>query len=385
MFNIKNQAKMRILVLGSGLVGGPIAADLAANGTNSVTIADIDTAVLEKVASKCRVTTLRADLSDFKLVKRLAAGYGLVINAVPGYLGHQTLKSIITAGTDVIDITFAAEDFRELDVLAREKGVTATCDMGVAPGMSNLLAAHCVKMLDRADKIRIYVGGLPRERSWPYEYKAVFSPIDVIEEYTRPARFRKGGKEVIMPAMTDVELMEFEGFGQVESFNSDGLRSLLDSLDVPDMIEKTLRYPGHVEKMKILRETGFFRTDPVIINGQPVRPIDMTARLLFPMIKLGEGEEDITVMKILVDGYRNGKSICLGYSLVDYFDPVKGTHSMARTTGYAASMAARAVMEGLYKNAGVNTPEALADRPDVVDFMLQGLSDRGVKYTFFEQ
>jgi lysine 6-dehydrogenase len=377
---------MRILVLGAGLVGGPIAADLAAESANIVTVADIDAVALEKLSAKSKVTTLRVDLSDSKMVRKLSAGFDLVVSAVPGFLGHQTLKAVIEAGTNVVDITFAPEDFQLLDSFAREKNVTAICDMGVAPGMSNLLAAHCVRLFDKAEDVKIYVGGLPREKPWPYEYKAVFSPIDVIEEYTRPARFRKNGEEVIMPALTDVEPMHVEGFGDVESFNSDGLRSLLTSiLDVPNMIEKTLRYPGHVEKMRILRETGFFRTEPIFIDGKPIRPIDVTAQLLFPMIKLKEGEEDITVMLIFVEGIKDGKRKRLTYTLVDSFDPVTGIHSMARTTGYAASMAARLLINGLYKNPGINTPEALVDQSDALPFLLKGLEERGVIYRFKEE
>lgn len=377
---------MRILVLGAGLVGGPIAADLAKDENNIITVADIDPVALDRLSSKYKVTTLRVDLSDSRMVKKLSAGFGLVVSAVPGFLGHQTLKAVIEAGTNIVDITFAPEDFELLSPLAKEKNVTAICDMGVAPGMSNLLAAQCAKWLDKAEDIKIYVGGLPKERPWPYEYKAVFSPIDVIEEYTRPARFRKNGKEVIMPALTDVEAMHVDGFGDVESFNSDGLRSLLTSIpDVPNMIEKTLRYPGHVEKMRILRETGFFRTDTVMIDGKPIRPIDMTAKLLFPMIKLQEGEEDITVMLIIAEGFKGGQRKRITYSLIDSFDKASGIHSMARTTGYAATMAARLLINGLYSRPGVNTPEALAEDPNVLPYLLQGLSDRGVIYQFKEE
>lgn len=376
---------MRILVLGAGLVGGPIAADLAKDNTHSITVADIDAQALDRLSSQYKVTTLRVDLSDPKMVRKLAAGFGLVISAVPGFLGHQTLRSVIEAGTNVIDITFAPEDFQWLDSLAKGKNVTAICDMGVAPGMSNLLAAHCVNLLDTASDVKIYVGGLPKERSWPYEYKAVFSPIDVIEEYTRPARFRVNGQEVIKPALTDVELMKIEGFGEVESFNSDGLRSLLSSLSVPNMIEKTLRYPGHVEKMKILRETGFFNTEPVMVDGKAIRPIDVTARLLFPMIKLAEGEKDMTVMLIMVEGLKNGRKTRVSYTLIDEYDAATRIHSMARTTGYAASMAARLVMEGIYSNPGINAPEKLVENEKALPFLLDGLKERGVIYTFREE
>jgi saccharopine dehydrogenase-like NADP-dependent oxidoreductase len=362
-----------------------MAADLAIENKYTITVADINPDALDRLSAGYRVSTLRVDLSDQKMVRKLSQGFDLVISAVPGFLGHQTLNSVIEAGTNVVDITFAPEDFQLLDSLAKEKNVTAICDMGVAPGMSHLLASWLTRQLDQTTDIRIYVGGLPRERHWPYEYKAVFSPIDVIEEYTRPARFRVNGREVVMPALSDVELMDFPGFGQVESFNSDGLRSLLTSLNVPNMIEKTLRYPGHVEKMKILRETGFFNSDPVIIAGQPVRPIDVTAKLLFPLIKLNDGEEDITIMLIEAIGNRGGEKLKLTYTLIDRYDTISRIHSMARTTGYAGTMAARLLLNGLYNNPGINPPERLAENEKNLPFILEGLKQRGVDYVFNEE
>jgi saccharopine dehydrogenase-like NADP-dependent oxidoreductase len=168
--------------------------------------------------------------------------------------------------------------------------------------MSNLLVGHVAAGLQRTDRVRIYVGGLPSVRQWPYEYKAGFSPIDVIEEYTRPARLVRGGKVEVCPALSELELIDFPDLGTLEAFVTDGLRTLARTIDAPDMIEKTMRYPGHAERMRMLRETGFFSEIPVDIDGASVRPIDVATRLLFPMWQMGEGDEDITIMRIVVEG-----------------------------------------------------------------------------------
>ena len=279
---------MKVTILGAGLVGGPMARDLAKDGDFEVTIADISSENLSRLDDVPAIGKVRADLSDDEKVKKLTAAADYVINATPGFMGHSVLRSVIEAGVDVVDIAFFPEDPFTLDTLARERGVTAIVDCGVAPGMSNVLVSHAAGMLDEALRVLIYVGGLPIRRTWPWEYKAGFSPIDVLEEYTRPARYVENGRLVTRPALSDPEYLDFPGIGTLESFNSDGLRTLAETMDINDMKEKTLRYPGHIEKIAVLRESGFFSTEEIEIGGTKIRPLDFTARLLFPLWELAE-------------------------------------------------------------------------------------------------
>ena len=369
-----------IIVLGAGLVGGPMALDLAKEKRFKVTAADFNKEALQRLAKKGPVNILQKDLSSPSDVKKLVAGYDMVINAVPGFMGFQTLKAIISAGKNVVDIAFFIEDPFELDALAKKKGVTAIMDCGVAPGMCNILIGYADHLLDKTEKVVYYVGGLPEVREWPWEYKAVFSPVDVIEEYTRPARFIENGVEVIRPALSDPELMNFPGIGTLEAFNTDGLRSLIRTIKAPNMKEKTLRYPGHIEKMKVLRETGFFRQDLVEVGRQKIRPIDLTAKLLFPLWKLKPGEVDITVMKVIVRGKKGNKTLQYTWDLFDKYDPVTAIHSMARTTGYTATVAVRMIADGYYTRKGISVPEFIGKDPVCVSYMLEGLKERGVIY-----
>jgi lysine 6-dehydrogenase len=371
---------MNIIVLGAGLVGGPMAIDLAKDPQFKVALADVNPGSLSKIGSEYPVETIQKDLSDPAEVKSLVSGFDMAINAMPGFMGFQTLKAIIEAGKNVVDIAFFIEDPFQLDELAGKKGVTAIMDCGVAPGMCNILIGYVNHLLDETDNILYYVGGLPEIREWPYEYKAVFSPVDVIEEYTRPARYVENGKLVVRTALSDPELINFPGVGTLEAFNTDGLRSLAETIKCPNMKEKTLRYPGHIEKMAVLRETGFFGTEPIELNGKMIRPIDFTARLLFPKWKLNEGEVDITVMKVVVEGKKDGRSVRYTYDLLDKYDPVTRIHSMARTTGYSATVALRMIAEGLYTHKGITVPEYIGKQPECVDYMLKGLKARGVVY-----
>lgn len=371
---------MKILVLGAGLVGGPMAMDLAMDGEFEVTSADISAEALLKLREFPGIQTIKADLGDLPELVALANGFDLVVSAVPGHMGYRTLETLIECRKNVVDIAFFPEDMFSLDEKAKALGVTVICDMGVAPGMSNVLLGCGASMLDHLEKGIIYVGGLPVVRTWPYEYKAVFSPIDVIEEYTRPARYIDGGRLVVREALSDPELIDFPGIGTLEAFNSDGLRTLATTLKGDYMIEKTLRYKGHIEKMAVLRDTGFFSKEPLNINGTLISPLEFTSRLLFPKWKLEPGEEDLTVMQVITEGTRDGVRQRYTWNLYDRYDTASGIHSMARTTGYAATMAARLIAGGLYHEKGVSAPEFLGRNPVFVNYLLEGLRRRGVVY-----
>jgi len=270
---------MEIIVLGGGLVGGPMAFDLAKDNEYNVTVADISPQTLTKFENST-IKTVQADLSDTNIVKKIIHNFDIVLNAVPGFIGFQTLRAIIESHKNVIDIAFFPEDLFELDALAKKNGVIAISDIGVAPGMSNVLIGYADHLFDKTTKAITYVGGLPKVREWPYEYKAVFSPADVIEEYTRPARYIENGQEIIKPALSDPELLNFENIGTLEAFNSDGLRSLAKTIDADYMIEKTLRYPGHIDIMRILRETGFFNKEEIEIDGVKISPLNFSSHLI---------------------------------------------------------------------------------------------------------
>ncbi len=371
---------MNIIVLGAGLVGAPMAIDLAAEKRFNVTVADVDQTVLARLAAQAPITPLQRDLADPDQVQELVAGYDFVADAVPGFMGFRTLEAILKAGRNVIDIAFFPEDPFRLDDLARRQGVTAIMDCGVFPGLGSALIGRADRRLDQVDNVLTFVGGLPAKREQPWEYKAVFSPIDVIEEYTRPARYLVNGELVVRPALSDPELLEFPEVGTLEAFNTDGLRTLMQTIKAPNMKEKTLRFPGHIAKMAALRDSGFFSEEPVDVGGQMVRPLDLSAKLLFPMWHLGPAEEDLTVMRIQIDGRRDGQPVHYRYDLLDRFDTATGTTSMARTTGYTATMALRLVVDGLYDQQGISPPEYLGRVPGCVPYLLAGLSARGVNY-----
>ncbi len=371
---------MKIVVLGAGRVGSAIIRDLAVESDFEVTAVDLSRSNLDRLGKVAGVKLMEADLSSGEEVARVVSPAGLVVGAVPGSMGFRVLKTVLECGKPAVDISFFEEDPFILDDLAREKGVVAAVDCGVAPGCANIIAGYLSTILDEMDRLEYFVGGLPVVRTLPYEYKAVFSPSDVIEEYTRPARYVAGGKVKTLPALSEVELMDFGEVGTLEAFNSDGLRTLLHTLKSTDMKEKTLRYPGHVERVKLLRDTGFFGKGPIDVRGAMVRPLDLTAKLLFPMWKLCDGDEDLTVMRIKVTGKKDGHRVHYTYDLLDHYDRATGTTSMARTTGYTCTAVVRLVAGGLFSRPGIAPPELIGKEDGCYLFVMQELAKRGVVF-----
>ncbi|MBN1640663.1 MAG: saccharopine dehydrogenase family protein [Anaerolineae bacterium] len=368
---------MKITILGAGRVGSAIARDLAADPTFQVTVVDRDAGALDRACSQAPLQPHVCDLASGYALRQALAEADLAVSAVPGHMGFATLEHVIRAGVDVVDISFFAEDPFLLDALARERGVTAVVDCGVAPGLCNILAGHVAASLDTLSSYLCYVGGLPQVRQWPFEYAAVFSPLDVIEEYTRPARLVENGQLAVRPALSDLELIDMPEIGTLEAFNTDGLRTLLRTLDCPSMREKTLRYPGHAERMRVFRESGFFDREPVQIGEQAVRPIDLTAHLLARAWTLVD-PRDLTVLRVVIGGTQGGQQRTYTYDLLDRYDAASGASAMARTTGYTCAIVARQLARGLFRPGGVCAPETLGRRADCYEDLLAGLAARGV-------
>ena len=369
-----------VIVLGAGMVGGAMAIDLSKK--HNVTLTDLMQSVLNKVKQKnSNISIQQLDVTDKGKLQDTIKTFDLVINAVPGFLGFETLKAIIEAEKNVIDIAFFPENSLELDALAKKHKVTAIVDCGVAPGMDNIILGHYNEIMKLTD-FECLVGGLPKTKKWPFCYKAPFSPIDVIEEYTRPARYVEHSEEVVREPLTDCEYVEFDKVGTLESFNSDGLRSIIYTMPhISNMKEKTLRYPGHVEYVRVLKESGFFSMEKIEVNGVQVSPMDFTSKILINEWKLGETEEELTVMRVTLKGENaEGKTEEIVYNMHDEYCKETNTFSIARTTGYTATAAANLFLEGLFAEKGVFPPELVGKHDTCFNYFLKYLKERNIHY-----
>lgn len=370
---------MTIAVLGAGMVGRAIALDLAED--YSVTSFDVSATNLEELKQRnTAIKTITADLSLFNEYQNWLQSFDLVVTAVPGFMGYKTLEAVINAGKNVVDISFFPEDVLQLDKLAKQKNVTVITDCGVAPGVSNFIIGRYNEEMN-VTSFECYVGGLPKERKPPFQYKAPFSPIDVIEEYIRPARLVENGTIVTKPALSDREILLFDEIGELEAFNTDGLRSLIFTMkNIPDMKEKTLRYPGHIDLIIALKQAGFFATDSLGINATDITPLEFTSKLLINEWKLGAEEEEFTIMKVIVEGEKEGKKKKIEYNLLDRFDQATKTSSMARTTGYTCTAAVNLIAKNLFTEKGVFPPELIGKYKNCFDFVISYLKERNVNW-----
>ncbi|MFZ1676798.1 MAG: saccharopine dehydrogenase C-terminal domain-containing protein [Saprospiraceae bacterium] len=369
-----------IIVLGAGMVGSAMAIDLSMK--HKVTLTDLNEERLNHVKNKCpELSILQLDVCDQAKLQSTINDFDLVVCAVPGFLGFETLKQIIEAGKNVVDISFFPENALDLNKLAKNKGVTAIVDCGVAPGMDNIILGYYNEKLKLTD-FECLVGGLPKIKKWPFCYKAPFSPIDVIEEYTRPARYVENGNIIVREPLTDSEFIEFDKVGTLEAFNSDGLRSILFTMPhIKNMKEKTLRYPGHVEYVRVLKESGFFDKKKVSVNGIEVSPLDVTSKILFNEWKLGENEEELTIMRVTLSGHNpDGEFEKVVYNLYDEYDRISQTSSMARTTGYTATAVTNMFLEGLFTEKGVFPPELIGRHEVCFNYILNYLKERNIHY-----
>jgi len=279
-----------------------------------VTAFDLDFARLKEMQRQFPAIRIRvANLADPKKVRACVQGADLVMLAVPGFMGFKTLEAVIDGlepWKSVVDISFFPEDPFLLDAKARMKQLTVVVDCGVAPGMGNVILGHYVlgKGL-RISRFECLVGGLPVKRVWPFEYKAPFSPVDVVQEYLRPARYVENSHVVTKPALSDCELVNFDSVGTLEAFNTDGLRTLITTMksEVPNMKEKTLRYPGsHIQTIKAMKAVGLFSEMPIQMpDGSKVRPLDVTTEILKTVWKSEPNENEFTVMRVTLETESN--------------------------------------------------------------------------------
>lgn len=369
----------KIIILGAGMVGRAMAIDLSK--IHQVTSVDRDQHALDLLGDRPHIQTARLDVTDEGALARAIQDVDLVISAVPGFLGLQTMRQVIQQKKDLVDISFMPEDGLHLDALARENKVTVVMDCGIAPGMPNyIIGFHNESM--NLEEVEFMVGGLPSVRTWPFEYKAPFSPCDVIEEYTRPARFVEAGKVVVRPALSDAELVHFDTIGTLEAFNTDGLRSLIHTMKhIPCMKEKTLRYPGHIHLIRALRDAGFLNKESLLVNSVPVVPFDVTSQILFNAWKLGPEEPEFTVMRVVLRGMEKAVRREIRYELYDAFDPAEKLSSMARTTGFTATGTAEMILQKRFSEKGVFPPERVGKNPDCFGFIIRYLESRNVRFT----
>jgi lysine 6-dehydrogenase len=327
-----------------------------------IVMSDVNKARAEGAASKIgreNVSWIQTDANNHSELVSTLEKLDLVVGALPGWMGYNACKAAITAKVNMVDVSYMPEDVMTLNKAALKAKVCIVPDCGMSPGIGSILAGRAVSKLDKVESLRMLNGGLPEKPVPPLGYVITWSVSDLIDMYSRKVNIVRDGKVVQVEAMTGLEEIKFPRVGKLEAFYTDGLRTMLYSIKgVKDMWEKSLRYPGHVEKIKLLKSLGFFDEKPVEVGNMQITPRDMAAKLLERKLKRPE-ISDIVVMLIEVVGLKNNRRIQYTYQMLDRCDKKHQVTSMARTTAYTTSMVAQLVAKEVIREKGVVPPEKL--------------------------
>jgi len=376
---------MNLLVLGAGLQGCACAYDLLQNpAVSTVTLADVR---LDKLPPFLqgdwggRLRTVKLDVTDSAAVAQAFRGQAAVMSAIPYYYNGPMAKAAIESGSHFSDLGGNTEivlEQKKLHGEALAKGISVIPDCGLAPGMVNILAAEGIRRLDQAEKVKIFVGGLPQRPEPPLNYQIVYSLEGALDYYTTPSWVLRGGRPVQVDALSEVEPVEFPSpVGMLDAFHTGGGISTLPfayqgKIDV--MEYKTLRYPGHAAVIRPIRDLGLLGNEPIDVKGKKVVPRDVFIAAVHSRLYKPEGR-DLVALQVQATGKKGGKPHSVTFRLIDYYDAKHGISAMMRTTGYSLSITGQMQVGGRVKAKGVHTP----DEAIPFDAYVSELGKRGIR------
>jgi lysine 6-dehydrogenase len=359
---------MRMLVMGAGLQGSACAYDLLQNAAvTEVVIADVRTDALppflEKLRGDARLRVVRVDAKNEQEVRDVMQGMTACMNALPYYFNLAITRIAVEAGAHYCDLggnTAIVFDQLKLDEQAKRAGISVIPDCGLAPGMVNILAAAGIAELDEPESVKIRVGGLPQNPEPPLNYQIVYSLHGVLDYYTTDSWVLRNGEPLEVDALSEIEPVEFpEPVGTLEAFHTAGGLSTMpwtykDRLR--NMEYKTLRYPGHADIMRAIRELGLLGLEPIDVGGKSVVPREAFIAAVEPRLRKPEGR-DLVALRVEAEGKKNGRAHRVVFDLIDYHDDRSGITAMERTTGFSLSITGQMQATGQVKGHGVLTPD----------------------------
>ena len=373
---------MKVLVLGSGQMGKGAAYDLVKqDSVEQIILADIDKKCAEALAKEVgdKAVAMTVDAKNRSQLAKAFSEVDSVISAVSYTLNVLHTEVAIETGTHMCDLgggwTIVQQQL-ELNDRARDAGVTVVPDCGLAPGMVSVLAREGIEYLDRVESVKIRVGGLQQEPRPPLNYALIFSVEGLINEYIEPCVALRDGKIKIEDPLVGFEEITFPApFGKLEAFNTSGGTSTLPHTyegKVNELDYKTIRYPGHGHKMWCLMKLGLMQSDELDVDGKKIAPRRVLEKLLEK--NLPPSGKDVTLLRVMVDGWKGTEPRNIEYEVIDYFDDATGLTSMMRTTSFPASVTAMMMADGRISKRGVLTPE----RCIPPDLFIEELRARGI-------
>lgn len=375
---------MKVVVLGAGLMGKEVARDLVNSlDVDKVFLADVSIEKAQKFVdtlgtNKVEVVQLDADCD--KDLRDVISRGNIVVNALFYTFNERVARAAIDAGVHAVDlgghIGGVTEAVLQLNDLASAKDVTIVPDLGVAPGMINILAGYGATKLDKVDSMKLYVGGIPTEPKPPLHYTQVFSLDGVFDHYTEPSKMIQKGMLSEVQSLTGIEPIYFDEFGVLEAFyTSGGISTLYKTFpDVKTLEYKTIRYKGHAEKFQLLAELGFLdKANVVEAGGHEVNVREVTREVLKKKLDLGK-KVDAVLLRAIISGEKSEEQITYEYEMVVRKDIENDVTAMARATANTISVVAQMIGKGSIIARGVFAPETVVPGREFI----QEMAKRGV-------
>lgn len=376
---------MKVVVLGAGLMGKEAARDLVkSKNVEKVFLADVQVeqvkAFKEKIQSD-KIEAVRLDANDDAQLKDVMSKGDVVINALFYTFNEKVARTAVEVGVHSVDlgghIGGATDAVLELADEAKAKGVTLIPDLGVAPGMINILSGYGASKLDEVKSIKLYVGGIPVDPEGPLKYNIVFSLDGVMDHYTDSSHVVRNGELLEVPSLSEIEPIHFDEFGELEAFHTSGGTSTLTKTfpNVETLEYKTIRYPGHAEKFKVLVDLGLTKKETMVeVDGKTISTREVLKAALTPGLLLGD-KQDAVLLRVIVSGEKDGQLATYSYELVTKKDMTDQVTAMARATANTISIVAQMIGNGEITKRGVYAPEQIVPG----DTYISELKKRGVQ------
>ena len=353
---------MKIIVLGSGMMGLALAYDLSKfSNFEDITLADRDKKKLDSTKVFLKNGNINykiLNVDNSSELKKQFKKYDIAISAIPYKYNYELAKVTIETNTHFLDLggnNNIVNKERALFKKAKKSGVTIIPDCGLAPGLSSVISRDIVEYMDNVDFVKIRVGGLPINPIPPLNYQIVFSPYGLINEYVEDSIILENGKIVKKKSMTEIEKIKFpQPFGVMEAFLTSGGASTLpytykDKVGYIDY--KTVRYPGHCKIFKHLFDLGLANEKKINIGKKELIPREEFVSFLLKI--LPKNGKDVVLLKVFSKGKKNDEDVNINYTMIDYYDEKNKITSMMRTTSYPTSIIAQLIENGKIKNHGV--------------------------------
>lgn len=346
-------------ILGSGMQGTAAAYDLAKFGnTHKIKMGDLSLETAKKNAWRVNDLVGSAVCEAFAVnaldpvqLSEFLEGVDVLLSCVPYWMHPKIAKVAIQCKTSMVDLGGNTEITLEtlgLDDEAKAAGVTLVPDTGLAPGLVNSLGLYVMEQIDKCESVNLYCGVLPQNPKPPFNYKLTFNVEGLVTEYDFQAVTLRNGEIHMVDTLTELESLTIDELGEMEAFVTSGGTSTAPYTfkdRVTNYEYKTIRFPGHCERIKIFKDFGFWNPEEIEVDGTKVVPRHLFYKVFGEALSKFE-DRDMCAVRAVGVGTKDGKPSRIQVDIFDRECERTGFTSMERLTGFSISIFAIAIARG---------------------------------------